>query len=339
VRFTPISGEAVLPPAASPAASPPSRPVLQIRTGGLFTTVQDLGRPGYRTLGIPTSGAMDPPALEAANRAVGNPRGAAALEFTTPGPVARVLEDSTVAIAGADLSAQLDGSEVEPARAIRVRAGQVLQFGAPRRGVWGYLAVRGGIDVPSALGSASSFLPGSLGGYLGRRLREGDLVGCGPRRTGVAAVGADIALPGDELAIRVIAGPQDDWLTAAARAQLLGETFVVSAHTDRAGARLDGPPLAHGTGMEFLSDGLLPGAVQVPSGGRPIVILPDGPTTGGYPKAAAVIGADLRLLAQARPGTRLRFRAVTMEEAVEALRAQRDALDRRRWEKGGGDTN
>jgi len=329
VRFAPAAGATRSAAPPIPPAPPPARPVLEIRSGGLHTTVQDLGRPGFRALGIPASGAMDALALEVANLAVGNPRTAAALEFATPGPVARVLEDSSAALAGADLSATLDGEEIEPARAFRLRPGQVLRFGAPRRGVWGYLAVRGGIDVPAVLGSASSFVPGALGGYHGRRLRDGDIVGRGPDRPAVAVPGLTVPLPGDEVTLRVIVGPHDDWLTADSRARLLAEPFVVTVHTDRAGARLEGSPLTHASAEEFLSDGLLPGAVQVPSGGRPIVILPDGPTTGGYPKAAAVIGADLRLLAQSRPGTRLRFRAVSMDEAVEAAHAQRAALDAR----------
>jgi biotin-dependent carboxylase-like uncharacterized protein len=204
--------------------------------------------------------------------------------------------------------------------------------------MWAYLAVRGGIDVPPILGSAASFVPGALGVYSGRRLREGDVLGRGPDRPAVAVPDITVPLPGEAVTVRVITGPYDDWLTPDARVRLFAESFAVTGHTDRAGARLEGPPLAHGVGAEFLSDGLLPGAVQVPAGGRPIVILSDGPTTGGYPTAAAVIGADLRLIAQARPGTAVRFRAVSMEEAIDALRAQRDVLEGRRWEKGAGDT-
>jgi KipI family sensor histidine kinase inhibitor len=338
VRFMPVRGATFAPAHSDRPAVPPARPILQLRSGGLCTTVQDLGRPGFRTLGIPASGAMDALALQVANLAVGNPRGAAALEFTTPGPVVRVVGDTYAAVAGADLPTSLDGAEIEPARAFRIRPGQVLRFGAPRRGVWAYLAVRGGIDVPSILDSAASFVPGALGGYLGRRLREGDILGRGPDRPAVPLSGSDVPLPGKAVILRVITGPHDDWLAPDARARLFAEPFAVTAHTDRAGARLEGPMLAHGVSAEFLSDGLLPGAIQVPAGGQPIVILPDGPTTGGYPTAAAVIGADLRLVAQSRPGTTLQFRVVSMEEAVDALRAQRDMLEERRWEKSAGDT-
>ena len=326
VRFIPIS-TATFPSTRGAASIPrPAHAVFEVRSGGLYTTVQDLGRPGFRSLGIPTGGAMDPFALQAANLAAGNPPGAAALEVTTPGPALRVLADVRLALAGADLGAVLDGTAIEPSRPFRVHPGQLLEFGAPRRGVWGYLAVRGGIDARLVMGSAATFVPGLLGGSGGRRMREGDIIGHAAHHGGAVVEGLDVPLPGAEITVRVIPGPQDEWLTEDARTRLFGEVFTIGLHMDRAGARLEGPPLDHRLAGDFLSDGLLPGAIQIPSGGQPIIILPDGPTTGGYPKVAAVISADLRLVAQSRPGTKLRFKAVSMEEAVGALRAQRDQL-------------
>ena len=326
VRFTPIAGAAFPPRPRDTPLPRPRHPVLEIRSAGLYTTVQDLGRPGFRRLGVPTAGAMDPLALQVANVAAGNPPGAAAIELTSPGPVVRMVDHGQVVLAGADLSPVLDGAAVDLGRPVRVRPGQTLEFGVPRRGVWCYLAVHGGLDVRQVLGSSATFVPGALGGSGGRRLRAGDIVGRGPDRAAPSSPCPDVVLPGAEVTVRVIPGPQDEWLTEEARARLMREVFTVGLHSDRAGARLDGPPLAHVMSGEFLSDGLLPGAIQIPSGGRPIVILQDGPTTGGYPKAAAVIGADLRLVAQARPGTRLRFKAVSMEEAVDALRQQQVLL-------------
>lgn len=326
VRFAPISTASFPSPRREALLPRPSHPVFEVRSGGLYTTVQDLGRPGFRRLGVPTSGAMDPVALQIANLAAGNRAGAAVLELTAPGPVLRVLDDAHLALAGADLSAALDGVVVEPARPFRVRPGQVLEFGAPRRGMWSYLAVRGGVDVRPVLGSSATFVPGLLGGSGGRRLREGDALGRGPDRGAAIVEGLDVPLPDGEITARVIPGPQDEWLTDEARASLLEQPFTIGLHTNRAGARLDGPSLAHRISGEFFSDGLLPGAIQIPSGGRPILILADGPTTGGYPKAAAVISADLRLIAQSPPGTKLRFKAVSMEEAVDALRRLRDQL-------------
>lgn len=325
VRFIPVPSAQFPDPAPeAPLLPRPSHPVIEVRKAGLYTTVQDLGRPGHQSLGLPPSGAVDPLALRVANAAVGNEPGAAALEIAAPGPVLRVLDDARVAIAGADLSASLDGAAAERGRSIAVRRGQTIEFGAPRAGVWAYVAVAGGIDVPTVLGSASTYVPGLLGGAGGRRLREGDVLGSGTSRGAGRALRHDdlVPMPGRAVTIRVIPGPQDDWLTEEARASFRNEAYAVSVHSDRAGIRLDGPPLQHRITGDFLSDGLLPGAVQVPSGGGPIVIMPDGPATGGYPKVGVVITADLRLVAQSRPGTKLRFKPVTMDEAVDALRRE-----------------
>lgn len=322
VRFTPLSSARFPERAATWPMPVPARPALEVLSPGLYSTIQDGGRRGYRSLGVPPSGAMDLAALWAANIAAGNPPGAPALEVTAPGPVLRALDHLTVALAGADLSAALDGAGVEPAAPLRLRPGQRLQFGVPRTGVWAYVAVAGGIEGRMALGSASTFVPGILGGSAGRRLREGDVLGQAgmPQSRAAPRSTPRLPLPQGSVCVRVIPGPQDEWLTEEARRALMKEEYRTSLQSDRTGIRLDGAALAHGAAGEFLSDGVLPGAVQVPSGGRPIVIMPDGPTTGGYPKAAVVIAADLRLLAQAPPGTGVRFRPVSMEEAVEALR-------------------
>ena len=327
VRFTPASRAQFRERLGQVPLPFPRRAIFEVRSPGLYTTVQDAGRRGHRALGIPAAGAMDLPALWAANAAVGNAPDAAAIELTAPGPVLRVLDHLTIAIAGADLSPTLNGASIAPATPVLLRPGQTLQFGAPRAGMWAYLAVAGGVEARRVLGSASTYVPGLLGGSGGRRLREGDLLGSNepPRQRRPNRASGSVEnppIPGPHVTVRVIPGPQDEWLTEEARSAFLKEEYRISLQGDRAGTRLDGPGLSHRTAGEFLSDGVLPGAVQVPSGGRPIVIMPDGPTTGGYPKVAVVISADLRLLAQARPGTAVRFRAVTMEEAVDALHRQ-----------------
>lgn len=300
---------------------PAMRPVLEVHEAGLYTTIQDSGRPGYRPLGLPAGGVMDVDALHLANLIAGNRPGAAAIECTAPGPVLRVLDDVTVVIAGADLSPTLDGASVEMWTPVAARVGQTLAFGAPRRGVWACLAVTGGIDVPSVLGSAATFVPGGLGGSDGRRVQAGDVFGRGEgaRRSHPVAKVVP-ALPEDEVAVRVISGPQEAWFTGEGLATFWRSAYRVTVHSDRAGTRLEGPPIAHRDRADILSDGLLPGAVQVPGGGQPIVIMPDGPTTGGYPKVGVVATVDLRLIAQARPGARVRFVPTTVEAAVESLR-------------------
>jgi antagonist of KipI len=259
---------------------------------------------------------MDPAALQLANVVVGNAPGAAAIECTAPGPVLRALDDVTIAITGADLSATLDRATVDRGTAIGVRAGQTLSFGAPRAGMWAYVAIAGGLDVPMVLGSASVYVPGSLGGV---RLRAGDVLGRGegPTRFLTPRVPA-LPIPTTETTVRVIPGPQDAWFEPEVLAAFYRATFTVSVRSDRAGTRLDGPKVQVQR-ERMLSDGMVPGAIQVPSGGQPIVIMPDGPTTGGYPKLGVVASADLRLVAQARPGVKMHFVPTTLSEAVTAL--------------------
>jgi antagonist of KipI len=307
----------------SPAPpSVPAAPDLVVERGGLWTTVQDFGRPGYRRFGLPQSGAMDPLSLRIANLLLGNSPGAAALECTAPGPRLIAARRTAVAITGADLSPSVNGRPAPGWTAIPLREGDVLEFGAPRAGQWAYVAVPGGIDVPPALGSRATYVRGDLGGYGGRRLADGDLLACERR-----APGALLRLParvrppvGGACTVRAVLGPQESYFTDAAVGALLEQQFSPGVHADRVGYRLDGPRLEHRSVAELLSDGLMPGAIQVPSGGQAIVIMADGPTAGGYPKIAAVVRADLRLVAQARRGDAVRFRAVRWDEAHLAAR-------------------
>jgi len=324
------------PPDAVPAVPPvPSAPDFVVERGGLWTTVQDGGRPGYRRFGLPQSGAMDALSLRVANLLLGNPPGAAALECTAPGPRLVAARRTAIAVTGADLSPTVNGRPAPGWTAIPMREGDVLDFGAPRSGQWAYIAVPGGIDVPAALGSRATYVRAALGGYGGRRLADGDLLACGRR-----AAGALLRLPADAqprtggpCTARIVLGPQESYFTDAAVAALLEGEFSPGVHVDRVGYRLDGPRLEHRSSAELLSDGLLPGAMQVPSGGQPIIIMADGPTAGGYPKIAAVLRADLRLVAQARRGDAVRFRAVGWDEAHLAARAAAAALGALRVER------
>lgn len=321
VRFVPIGAREydLRAPVDEDGERPPvpASPEFLVERGGLWTTVQDAGRPGYRRFGMPQSGAMDPLSLRIANSLLGNPPGAAALECTAPGPRLVAARRTAVAIAGADLSPMVNGRPVRGWTAIALREGDVLEFGAPRAGQWAYVAVPGGVDVPPALGSRATYVRGALGGYGGRRLQDGDLLACERR-----APGAQFRLPehlrpqvGGACTVRVVLGPQESYFTDSAVAALLAGEYSPGVHADRVGYRLDGPRLEHRAAAELLSDGLLPGAIQVPSGGQPIVIMADGPTAGGYPKIAAILRADLRLVAQARRGDPVRFRAVQWEDA------------------------
>lgn len=298
---------------------------------GLLTTVQDEGRTGLRRLGVPSGGAADPPALRLANLLAGNPRGAACLEITHTGPTLEVEAASVrVAIAGECAAALEDGRGHRhvppPWSSITLRRGDRLRVGRVGSGLRAYLAVGGGIAVARVLGSAATDLRGGWGGLAGRALRAGDLVPLAAHRprggAGTAVGPPPWWAPGG--AVRAVPGPQDDHFTAAALDRLAAAEWTVSPSSDRTGLRLDGPELEHRGAAEIVSDACLPGSVQVPGSRRPIVLLADGGTTGGYPKIATVASADLGALGRLRPGARLRFELVDVATA-ERLRRELEA--------------
>jgi KipI family sensor histidine kinase inhibitor len=323
VRF---AASDVRPSPVPPRATPPGRaPSIEVLDGGLLTTVQDGGRHGHRRLGVPTSGTLDRRASAAANRALGNPPTCAVLECTAVGPTLRFLATTRFAVAGADLGAVLEradlGSWAVPSeRAVVARAGNVLSMGQRRGGLRACIAVSGGFDVPAVLGSRATDLVAGFGGLEGRALRGGDVLSVsGGRPETLDSVDAPRLSGGAApILLRVVAGPQDDMFTEEARERLESEAYEVGPLSDRTGCRLQGRPLTHrGTG-EILTDGMVPGCIQVPPDGQPIVMLADGPTTGGYPKIATVVSSDLDLLAQLGPGDGIRFRVITVEEAQRA---------------------
>ncbi|GMA22007.1 biotin-dependent carboxyltransferase family protein [Arsenicicoccus piscis] len=276
-----------------------------LRTGPL-TTVQDLGRPRWAHLGVGRSGAADRPSLRLANRLVGNPENAAALETTFGGLSIRLLDAATIAVTGAPVPVTVDGRIRDTNAPLDLAAGSVVELGLPTAGVRSYLAVRGGVAVPDVLGSRSTDLLAQLGPD---RLSAGDGIPIGAP-TGDRP-GVDHApvrpLPADPV-LHVLPGPRADWFTPEAMATLGSATYEVSSQSDRVGARLTGPALERSRSGELLSEGLVEGAVQVPADGQPVVFLADHPVTGGYPVIAVVHPADVPLAAQARPGQRVRFR-------------------------------
>lgn len=322
------------------AAAQVSMETFRVVAPGLWTTVQDLGRPGCQRFGVPVGGALDTFALEAANRLAGNEPGAAALEITWLGPRLRVLADTLLAVAGADVPWEINGREAPLWQAVAVRKDDEIRFFPPRRGARAYVAVRGGVAVPAVMGSRSTFVRGGFGGLHGRPLRAGDVIssfradGRGAGGAGEARARDGLRLP-EELRrfglpqpVRVLAGPQDDLFAPLAMERLLGATFRVSSQADRMGCRLHGPRLPYRTDVtQFVTDGTAPGSIQVPGDGRPIVLLADRQTSGGYPKIATVISADLDFLAQAWAGDRVTFRSVSLEEAHRIRRRRRALLD------------
>ncbi|MER7760132.1 biotin-dependent carboxyltransferase family protein [Streptomyces sp. NPDC097619] len=281
---------------------------MEVIRAGALTTVQDLGRPGHAHLGVPRSGALDPPAHRLANRLVGNPEGAAGLETTLDGVALRPLGASavTVAVTGAPCPVRVAGRPVPWGEPVRVPAGAVLEVGRPVVGLRSYVAVAGGIDVPAVLGSRATDLLSGLGPdrpVTGSVLPVGAPYGPPRGADGLAAP----SVPPAELVLPLLPGPRDDWFAPGTVAGLGGTPYRVSADGNRIGLRTEGPALVRAREGELPSEGMVLGAVQVPPDGRPVLFLADHPVTGGYPVIGVVPAEHLPAAAQAVPGTPLRF--------------------------------
>jgi biotin-dependent carboxylase-like uncharacterized protein len=280
--------------------------MLVVLAPGPRSTVQDRGRPGWASIGVPRSGAADLAAHDLANRLVGNRPEAATIEATAGGVRVRAERSVLVAVTGAPAPVVVDGRPAPLDAPFTLRAGAVLELGLPARGLRSYVAVRGGIDVPPVLGSRSTDTLSGLGPAplrAGDRLPVGSLAGDEP----VVDV-APVARPAERPVLRVLPGPRRDWLDPGAWTALCGAGWTVSSDSDRVGVRLTGPRLARAVDGELPSEGLVAGAVQVPPDGAPVLFLADHPVTGGYPVLAVVVTADLPAAAQLRPGDQVRFR-------------------------------
>jgi 5-oxoprolinase (ATP-hydrolysing) subunit C len=322
--------------------------MIEVLRAGILTSVQDLGRAGYRHLGVATAGALDTLALEVGNRLVGNAPQAAAIEVTVGPTALRFTQATRVAVTGAEFGATLDGEPVHTWWSLPVRAGQELVLHGAKRGARGYVCVRGGVDVLLMLGSRATDLCANFGGLGGRALREGDRLAIGtlaarrpgaaipvdapsfgvkapewcrfaaiahePARRGKHAAGAERAVP-----IRALRGPEYDSFTDSAQEALWSDEWRVTPQSNRMGYRLAGRTLARESRLELLSHAVLPGTIQVPQNGQPIVLMSDAQTTGGYPRIGSVIRADLWRLAQVRLHGSIRFVPSSREEALFAL--------------------
>ena len=291
---------------------------------GFFTIVQDRGRFGYAHFGISPAGAADVLSLRIANLLVGNDEFAPALEMTLLGATFEFDQSAVIAICGAKCECKVGSGIFVANEAIEVPAGSVLQCGSTTDGARCYLVVQGGFDVPLVMGSASTDVRGRFGGVEGRRLQAGDVLrvgmggGSNVRRLRAGAL--------DSLRrsspIRVTRGAQHDWFALEAYARFLAAPYVVSEQSDRAGLRLKGDAVTLREQKQLLTDGIPLGAIQVPQDGEPIILFVDQQTTGGYPKIANVIAADMHRIGQLRPRDEVRFAEVSIVEAIEALHAQ-----------------
>ncbi len=292
--------------------------IFRVLQAGAFTTIQDMGRYGYQQFGIPVSGALDKFSFQVANRLVGNPDSAAVLECAYLGPKLEVLSECIISVTGADAPLLVNGEAHEMWRSFILNPGEVVSFRPAQRGVRSYLAVSGGIDVPEVIGSRSTFVGAKIGGLGGRSLNKGDILSAG--RFGGAYVPR--SLPHEfrpplesRIRLRAIPGPQDDYFDEGFQI-FFKEEFEVTSEADRMGYRLAGPQISIKEGVlkTIISEPSVPGSVQVPPDGRPIIELVE-LTVGGYAKIATVITSDLDLVAQARPGDLIRFTSVNLAEA------------------------
>ncbi|WP_026478562.1 5-oxoprolinase subunit C family protein [Alkaliphilus transvaalensis] len=294
---------------------------------GLLTTLQDGGRWGYQQFGIPVAGAMDRYGLELGNLLVGNSRHEVGLEFTYIGPTIKFLDKTSFAITGGDFQPQLNDKKVKMYQTLYANKGDILKFSNPIKGCRGYLTVAGGFDVEVVMGSKSTYLRGGFGGFKGRKLKEGDIIPIQQiplnQKPTTKIIPVDM-IPQYENSktIRVILGPELDRFHKKGIETFLKETYKLSNQWDRMGYRLEGEKIQHLDGADIISGGINLGAIQVPGDGKPIIMMADHQTTGGYTKIANVISVDLPYLAQMKPGDEINFKSVSLEEAHQLLRKQ-----------------
>lgn len=316
--------------------------MIRVLKGGLLTTVQDLGRPGYQQYGIVVGGALDAFAARVANLAVGNEDNDAVLEMAQTGPDLLFTQDALVAWTGGDFEATVAGQPLPRDRAVRIKAGETVSFGVARGGLRAWLAVAGGIDVPLVMGSRTTYRRAGLGGHQGRPLATDDELKTFPASERGAAVLAALAASGKRATawtvrpetmgrvapagvVRAVAGPEWDWFTDHAQRDFFAADWEATREADRMGVRLHGPVLTLVKPREMISAAVNAGVVQVPAAGQPIVLLPSRQSVGGYPRLAAVATVDLGRFTQLRPGAKVRFEIITVTAAQDLwLARERD---------------
>lgn len=295
---------------------------LKVRRAGMLTSVQDLGRWGFQSSGVPVAGAMDLPALRIGNAMLGNPEGAAALEVTLLGPELEVCGGGAAVFAGADLGFSVNGRAVGSWRVVELKSGDVISFTGPKNGCRGNLCFAGGVGVPLVMNSRSTYMRAKIGGFEGRALKNGDVITTGEpsplwKRLDGFTLPPELnpALPADA-PLSLMTGLQEDLFTEEGRATLFSSEYTITSESDRMGCRLDGAKIEHVKGGDIVSDGVPLGAVQIPSHGMPIVMLADRQTTGGYTKIGVLTPLSIEALVQKMPGSAVRFRKASIDDGT-----------------------
>lgn len=292
---------------------------IRIIKAGMLTTVQDLGRTGYQSQGFPVAGVMDVRSFKIANLLLDNPENEAVLEFTLIGPTLEFTADTLIAITGGDFQPTINGEPAPMYTAIYINKGDVLKFGSARTGSRGYIAFSCYLQIPVVMGSRCTNMKSSIGGFKGRRLQDGDYINFRIKRRYLRYF-LSRSLELDEFdqedaVLRVVMGPQDDLFSKQGIETFLNSEYTVTSDFDRMGCRLEGPFIARKEDSDMISDGIAFGSVQVPAHGKPIVLLSDRQTTGGYPKIATVASVDIPKLVQRKTDHKIRFKAISVQEA------------------------
>jgi biotin-dependent carboxylase uncharacterized domain len=311
---------------------------LRILNAGALSSIQDKGRYGFMAAGFSPSGAMDERALCIANLLVGNGRGEAAIETTLFGITAEFDTPAVIALTGADMSPELNGAKIENYRAVKIEKGDTLTLSAAASGCRGYLAVAGGFYLKKVMGSLSTNMKVGVGGYLGRKLKAGDVLFFNTVEPEIKNIGKR-ALPVETVqvpaTVRAVLGPQNDYFTENGIETFFNSEYKLTADSDRMGIKLEGPAVESLKGVDIISDGIPLGGVQIPSSGKPIVMAADRQTTGGYAKIATVVSTDMGILAQLKPGDTVKFKQVSLEEAVRIYKQNNKFMRRleRKWKR------
>ena len=311
----------------------------KVINSGIFDTIQDLGRFGFQQYGMTVSGAMDSCALRVGNRLLVNEENKAAIEISTPGLSLEVLNQTVIAITGANFNPTINNFPAPMWEAIEVKKGDIISFGQIKSGCRSYLLVAGGIDVPIILGSKSTYARGKIGGLKGRPLKKADIINIGKTNQelqniiGRKVTANNLPVYNEENEIRVILGPQDDYFTKDGLHAFLNSFYEITVNSDRMGYRLKGPKIKSKNGSDIITDGIPLGSIQVPQDGMPIVMLADRQTTGGYAKIATVISVDMDKFAQTKPGNKIKFTQVNLEEAHQLLNEREKKITEMQFEK------
>lgn len=307
---------------------------IRVLKGGMMTTVQDLGRTGYQSQGFSVAGVMDVRSFKIANLLLDNPENEAVLEFTLIGPTLEFTSATIIAITGGDFQPTINGEPAPMYSAIYMNKGDILKFGSARTGSRGYIAFSSYLEVPVVMGSRCTNLKSKLGGFKGRKLQAGDYLNFRIKRRYLPFFLSRKLEPEnfdqDSTTLRVVMGPQDNKFSKQGIETFLTSEYTVTSEFDRMGCRLDGAYIAPKETSDIISDGIAFGSIQVPAHGKPIILLADRQTTGGYAKIATVASVDIPKIVQRKTDHKIRFEAITVQEAQELYLKEQKELDKMR---------